>query len=58
MGISRVLELNAQELKYLLCSVKELSRAYVFQGGSRDYNTEDLHDAVKKKLETALGSFE
>lgn len=56
--LAATLELNYQELKYLLRSVAELSRACVAHGGSRDYNMEDLHEAVKKKLEIAVGSFE
>jgi len=55
--LAAILELNKQELKYLLCGVAELSKTYIAHC-SRDYNTEDLHDTVKKKLETALGSFE
>jgi len=55
--LAAILELNKQELKYLLYGVSELSKTYIAHC-SRDYNTEDLHEAVKKKLEIALGSFE
>jgi hypothetical protein len=54
--IASVVELNKQELKYLLCGVGELSKTYIAHC-NRDFNTEDLHDKVKAKLETALASF-
>lgn len=55
--LAAVVELNSQELKYLLCGLGELSKTYIAYC-SRDYNTEELHDQVKNKLETALGSFQ
>lgn len=55
--LAAILELNPQELKYLLRGVEELSRVYISHC-SRDYHTEDLHETVKKKIETAIGSFE
>lgn len=55
--LAAILELNKQELKYLLCGVAELSKTYITHC-SRDYNTEDLHDKIKTKLEIALASFE
>ena len=55
--LAAVLELNKQELKYLLCGVGELSKTYIAHC-SRDFNTEDLHDKVKKKLEIALNGLE
>lgn len=55
--LAAILELNPQELKYLLRGVGELSRVYI-SNCSRDFNTEDLHESVKKKLEMAISSFE
>lgn len=55
--LAAVIELNRQELKYLLRGVDELAKVYISHC-SRDFNTEDLHENVKKKLEIALGSFE
>ena len=54
--LAAMLELNPQELKYLLRGVEELSKAYIAHS-NRDFNTEDLHDKVKKKLENAEESF-
>lgn len=55
--LAAVLELSRQELKYLSRGVEELAKVYISHC-SRDFNTEDLHESVKKKLEIALGSFE
>jgi len=56
--LAAVLELNKQELKYLSCGIQELSRSYTAHHCGRDFDMEDLHDTVKKKLETALEALE
>jgi len=56
--IAAVIELDLQELKYLLHGIAKASYAETMRGGNRDYYTEDLHDRVKTKLGNALASLE
>ena len=55
--LAAVLELNRQELEYLLRCIAAESKLYV-STGSRDFYAEDLHDKVKAKLGNSLASFE
>jgi hypothetical protein len=49
--IAAILELNAQELKYLLHGLKQLDMHY--NAGSRDFNREEMHEKLQQKLEKA-----
>jgi hypothetical protein len=51
--LAAVLEMDRQELKYLLWSLSQ-RRLEV----SRDYNAEEQHDKLKIKIEAALNSME
>lgn len=49
--LAAYLELNKQELKYILNGIAALNKIY---SPSRDYSAEDLHDKLKVKLDNAL----
>lgn len=49
--IAASLELNAQELKYLLHGLQRLDMHY--SSGSRDFDREDMSEKLKAKLEKA-----
>lgn len=54
MKIAALVELNAQELKYLLHALTKLDAHY--NVGSRDFNREEMHEKLQTKLEKAASS--
>jgi len=54
MKIAAIVELNAQELKYLLHALTKLDAHY--NVGSRDFNREEMHEKLQTKLEKAASS--
>lgn len=53
--LAAVLELNQQELKYLLHGLTHLDRYY--NVGNRDFTREEMHEKLKAKLEKASNDF-
>ena len=54
--LAAILELNYQELKYLLHGISNLDKHYL--SDPRDYTREDLAEKLKNKLEKALTNVE